>query len=184
MSDNDTSTFKDRLYFLLPFFLVALVVLNVVSFFLNRGEVESVKDRYALSYVSFTNELVSLRKNYLQTISNVTLRLSSPVLTQDYETTEKDIEQSKNLGSSEKSDPKCLKTCAYRYLIIFGKRVIRYYGRLYEEGSPMSLGRIARIYPDRVYFEDGDYIENTRNPDLADFVVRPQIASTGVPNDE
>lgn len=158
---------KDRLYMILPVFLVVLVILNVISFFLNRDKVNDLKDRYTLSYVSFTNELVNLRSSYLQTASNLTFQtqVKTELVVEQVNTNSvvDSLQQRKEM--IERKKQLCLKSCPYRYLLYNGRRVIQYYGRLYEEGSPMSLGRIARIYPDRVYFEDGSYIENTRNPD-------------------
>lgn len=49
----------------------------------------------------------------------------------------------------------------YDYFIA-GSRCIKLFGRRYSEGSPMSLGRIVKIFPDRVFLDNNIIIINTK----------------------
>lgn len=57
----------------------------------------------------------------------------------------------------------------YDYFISDGRRVIRFCGRYFSEGSPTSYGIIKTIFPDRVLLENGVFLKNStpfRNRDL------------------
>lgn len=49
----------------------------------------------------------------------------------------------------------------YDYFIA-NTRGIKLFGRMYSEGSPTSLGRIEKIFPDRVFLENNVIIINTK----------------------
>ena len=56
----------------------------------------------------------------------------------------------------------------YEYFVISGRSVMRYFGKVYFEGDICSLGLILRIFPDKVFFHNGDVLQNDLPPRRSD----------------
>lgn len=67
---------------------------------------------------------------------------------------------------------------SYHYMRVNGRPLFRLNGHNYSVGDITAYGTVARIYPERVYFDDGGYISNLRRVfDIVEFVppvVRPE----------
>lgn len=53
-------------------------------------------------------------------------------------------------------------TCFYQYFVDGGRRGVFLNGRPYYVGDVHAYGVISEIFPERIYFASGDYIENER----------------------
>lgn len=57
----------------------------------------------------------------------------------------------------------------YHFMRVDGSPLVRLNGQYYSVGDVCAYGRIAEIFPERVYFEDGTFLSNSRRVfDLVD----------------
>lgn len=60
---------------------------------------------------------------------------------------------------------------SYHYMRVDGQPRFRLNGRNYAVGDLTAYGKVERIYPERIYLDDGGFISNTRRVfDIVEFV--------------
>lgn len=129
----------DSLYPLISWLCLAFAIGNLFVVYLFERDRQPRIERH-LETVT-TNHLIVVT-NYIESVS----KPSSP--------------SSASASSSPLPDIEIL--ADYDYFMLDGFRYIRYCGRNYGEGAPVSYGRIVTIFPDRVLLDNGKYLKNVK----------------------
>lgn len=133
---------KSFLSSFMPFILVALFVCNfVVSCCVYR----STRPQFVFSHSEVTNFVYSVVTN--------TVELSSSNNSGSFEETTSSKTDDIRSRSFEHRAP-------YQSFVLNGRKAFRYFGHDYFSGDVCSLGVVLSIYPDKVYFHNGNVLVN------------------------
>lgn len=139
------ASIKEKIAGAVPFFLTCAFLCNFV---LSCVVYRSSHPRYIYETHVTTNYVHSVVTNFLPPSVVLSSNSVSSV-----------VSPSKSSSSSTESH-----RFPYEYFILSGRASMRYYGKVYYEGDVCSLGLILRIFPDKVFFHNGDVLLNDLPP--------------------